>query len=195
MESEKEVNGNKADDNKGQKDNKKYTPNNKGNGKKFVKKRTEDLSEVIERRNKFLVKFFSLIDLPVRMIGDDNSPAMIYNEEVVLNAYVHNFELRFTDSPISKNVVYTVKLTDNPRFDKNRILQCLSEYKARAVYKVVLKTIPKLYLTGYNFLNKAEKLGRYPVFSSYNPKIYFSEEKAKEIVSELNSDGYQAVCE
>lgn len=176
-ESENDINGN-VDEN--------YKKNNN------KRKQKEDLSSIIERRNRYLLKFFSLLDLPIRIIGDENSPAMIYNNEIVLNAYVHNFELRFTDSPVSKNVIYTIKLNENPRFDKNRVLLCLSEYKARPVYKVSLNTNPILYLTGYNFLNKDEKLGRYPVFSAYNPKVYFTEDKAKEITSELKMDGYDS---
>lgn len=189
-----EVNGNVNDNNKGNGNKKPSTYKGKKFDKKFTGKKTE-VNDVTERRNKLLIKFFRLIDLPVRLIGDDDKPDMIYNEEVILNAFVNNFELNFTDSPTSKNVVYSVKLNENPRFDKNRILQCLTEYKARAIFRVSLKTTPKLYLTGYNFLNKEEKLGRYPVFSSYNPKIYFTEEKAKEIANELNNDGYQAIHE
>jgi hypothetical protein len=193
-ESGKEVNGNVNDNNKGKSNKKPSTYKGKKFDKKFTGKKLE-ANDVTERRNKLLIKFFRLIDLPVRLIGDDDKPEMLYNEEVILNATVNNFELNFTDSPTSNNVVYTVKLNENPRFDKNRILQFLTEYKARAIFKVALKTTPKLYLAGYNFLNKEEKLGRYPVFSGYNPKIYFTEEKAKEIVKELISDGYQAVYE
>lgn len=163
--------------------------------KPFFKKVAETPSETINKRNKLLVKLFKLIGLPIRVVGDKTYPDLIYNEEVVLNTFVNNFELNFTDAPKSKNILYTVKLNDNPRFDKNKILSCISDYQSRAIFKVAIKTTPILYLSGYNFLNKEEKQGRYPVFSSYNPKIYFTEEKAKEIVNELIQDGYEAVLE
>ncbi len=163
--------------------------------KPFFKKVAETPSETINKRNKLLVKLFKLIGLPIRVIGDETYPDLIYNEEVVLNTFVNNFELNFTDAPKSKNILYTVKLNDNPRFDKNKILSCISDYQSRAIFKVAIKTTPTLYLSGYNFLNKEEKQGRYPVFSSYNPKIYFTEEKAKEIINELIQDGYEAILE
>lgn len=163
--------------------------------KPFFKKVAETPSETITKRNKLLVKLFKLIGLPIRVIGDETYPDLIYNEEVVLNTIVNNFELNFTDAPKSKNILYTVKLNDNPRFDKNKILSCISDYPSRAIFKVAIKTTPTLYLSGYNFLNKEEKQGRYPVFSSYNPKIYFTDDKAKEIINELIQDGYEAILE
>jgi hypothetical protein len=162
--------------------------------KKDAKK--EELPDVIVRRNKRLSDFFKLLGLNVKVIGNVNNPPMIINDEFILNAYVHNFELRFTDSPNQGNVLYIVKLTEKPLFDKNKILSAINDYEKRPVFKVYLKDCsPTIYLSGYNFLNKEEKLGRYPVFSSYSPKVYFNKEKADEISDELIADGYSAsVC-
>ena len=159
----------------------------------------EQLSDIVVRRNKRLSEFFKLLGLNVKLIETAksiNNPPMVLNDEFILNAYVHNFELRFTDSPNQGNVLYTVKLTEKPLFDKNRILAAINDYEKRPIYKIYLKNVePTLYLTGYNFLNKDEKLGRYPVFSSYQPKLYFHEDKAQEICEELNSNGYSSsVC-
>ena len=60
-----------------------------------VQKRKEDLEEIIERRNIRIKNFFDLCGLQVRIIGDKNSPAIVLNDNCVINAYVHNFELRF----------------------------------------------------------------------------------------------------
>jgi hypothetical protein len=89
------------------------------------------------------------------------------------------------------NLIYTVKLTEKPNFDKNKVLSCISDYEKRVLTKIQLKnTKPILYLSGYNFLDKENKEGKYPVFSSYVPKIYFSDEKAKDVIEELSKDGY-----
>lgn len=187
---EKEVNGNVFNNNESFK-KKKFKKSSK---KEFTKK--DDSKEVYERRNRLLIKFFRLIDVPVRLVGNLNRPAIIYDEQVVLNAYVHNFELRFTDAPYDSNIIYTVELSENPKFDKNTVLKCLSEYKARAIYKIYLKgSEPKLYLAGYNYLNKEEKLGRYPVFSAYNAIIHFTEDGVKTKVDELNTHGYKTAYE
>jgi hypothetical protein len=175
----------------------------KSNDKKEVKTnpkrdvgKAEALSDIIVRRNKRLVDFFKLLGLNVKIVDtvkSANNPPMILNEEFILNAYVHNFELRFTDSSVQGNVLYTVKLTEKPMFDKNRVLAAINDYEKKPVFKVFLKnTEPNLFLSGYNFLNKDEKLGRYPVFSSYQPKVYFNKEKADEVCEELCSDGYLA---
>ncbi len=62
--------------------------------------------------------------------------------------------------------------------------------KQNSDYKVVLVGSPELFLSGYNFLNKEELLGRYPVFSAHDPKIYFKTEKANEVCLELENEGY-----
>jgi hypothetical protein len=161
-----------------------------GNSDKSHGKVKEDLGEVIKRRNKRLEGFFKLVGLYVRIIGDENSPAMVLNDNCILNAYVHNFELRFTDNPVQGNVIYTVKLSGTPNFDKDRVISCVYDYEKRPIYRVLMKgSSPTLYLSGYNFLDREAKLGRYPVFSSYAPKVYFTKEKADEICRELNQDG------
>jgi hypothetical protein len=173
--------------------------NRKPNGKKpfqkpykNFKQKRESLDDIIDRRNKRLTDFFKLCDISVRIIGDKNSPAIIYQDAYVLNAYVHNFELRFTDNPDNGNVIYTVKLTEKPNFDKNTIQQAILSYPKKSVYTIKLwGTSPTLMLSGYNFLNKEQKLGRYPVFSAYHPKIYFTQEKAEEIMAQLAEDGYE----
>lgn len=167
-------------------------------GRPFKKKR-ETLEEVITRRNERLKDLFNLMGISVRIIGNDNHPAIVYNEKNVLNCYVHNFELRFTDNPYQGNVIYTIKLTEKPIFDKNKVMSCINDYEMRSVTKVYLivndSQNPRLYLSGYNFLDKKEKLGRYPVFSAYNPKVYFTQENAATVVTELEADGYKVGLE
>jgi hypothetical protein len=171
----------------------------KSQKKVYVKKeysKKEELPELVVRRNKRLSEFFKLLGLNVKIIGNVNNPPMTINDEFILNAYVHNFELRFTDNPNQGNVIYVVKLTEKPLFDKNKVLSAINDYEKRPVFKVYLQDCtPTLYISGYNFLNKEEKLGRYPLFSAYSPRVYFSKEKADEIYNELKSDGYSAsVC-
>ena len=177
--------------------NNRFQKNNKSKYKKdIVSKRKEDLEEIIKRRNFRIKNFFEICQLPIRLIGDKNSPAMVLNDKYVLNCYIHNFELRFTDNPIQGNTIYTVKLTEKPNFDKNKVMSCINDYEKRQLYKIRLNNSkPILYLSGYNFLNKEEKEGRYPVFSSYIPKVYFSEEKANEVLNELSKDGYDLVID
>lgn len=159
-------------------------------GAKINKKKEEGV-QVLERRDKFLIDFFKLVGISVKLIGDENNPAIVYNDNCILNAYIQNFKLNFTDSPNQGNIIYTVKLSENPSFDKNRVMGCINDYEKRPVFKVSIKgSNPMLYLSGYHYLNREERLGRYPVFSSYNPMVFFTKEKTDEICEELNNDGY-----
>jgi hypothetical protein len=170
--------------------------NEEGNSEKRNPKQEEELSKVISKRNRRLAELFKTMELPVKIIGDEHMPVCLYDEKFILNCYVHNFELRFMSEPIGGECIYTIKLMEVPKFDKNRVLECINNYPVRYVSKVSLKnTNPKLYLTGYNYLNKEDGLGRYPVFSAYSPKIYFSEQKAKEIADELKNDGYDSAVD
>ena len=50
--------------------------------------------EVIERRNRRLLEFFRLSGLTdVRIIGDENNPAVIYKNVYCLSCFVHNLSL------------------------------------------------------------------------------------------------------
>jgi hypothetical protein len=95
--------------------------------KRILRPRKNDLKEVVERRNKRLINFFSLCGYPLRLIADENSPAIVIEDKYVLNAYVHNFELRFTDSYNQGNIIYTIKLSENPNFDKNKVVSCIED--------------------------------------------------------------------
>ena len=185
-----------------QRNNKFHKRNDKNENYKYKndfskqRKEKEDLEEIIKRRNLRIKNFFKLCEISIRLLGDKNSPAMVINDKYVLNCYIHNFELRFTDNPIQGNVIYTVKLTEKPNFDKNKVMSCINDYEKRPLYKIKLNdSKTTIYLSGYNFLNKEDGEGRYPVFSAYTPKVYFSEEKAIEISGELSKDGYDLVVE
>ena len=53
--------------------------------------------EIIERNNRVKNFFNQFID--VEIYGDINNPAVIFNNKKILNCYVHNFKLNFTDKP------------------------------------------------------------------------------------------------
>lgn len=179
---------------KGKENNKEYKGNSKGKKKPVRYNKSESLEDIIARRNKRLVALFKLADIPIRIIGNENSPAIIYNEEKIMNAYVHNFDLNFMDAHYGGKTIYTVRLLDKPKFDRNKILECINNYPSNPVYKVkLIGTSNELFLAGYNFLDKEQGLGRYPVFAGYHAKLYFSDTKALEIAEELNGDGYNCM--
>lgn len=156
----------------------------------------EDLQNTIQRRNRLLENFFNKI-FPEKITVltlNPNAPAVIHDSEICLSCYVHNFELRFTDKPDKGNLVYSIELMPEPKYDVERILDWYSNSEHKKMYKVKLKdSNPPLYLSGYNFRDKVNKRGQHPVFARYNPRIYFHPSKAEEIVRTLYKEGYIVV--
>ncbi len=104
----------------------------------------------------------------------------------ILNCYVSNFELRFTDAVYGGKIIKTVKLTKGTICESDEWLtKWILSYKHRSVYTVQFGN-EKLYLSGYNFLNTKASEGRYPVFSPFAPKIYFDKNYAQEICDKHN---------
>lgn len=150
----------------------------------------KELDRVIAKRNYRLERFFLHLNIPVRLIGDLNTPAIIYKEMACLSAFVHNFELNFTDLPFDGKVVYTVKLTEKIFVTRDEILTVIRNNIHRATYNIKLID-NELFLAGYNFLDRKHARGKYPVFARHNYKIYFSQDYSQEIVDTYAKDGYK----
>jgi hypothetical protein len=159
-------------------------------------KKYEDTPDFVSKRNERLMNFFQHNGFGVqeiRIIGDENNPAVLYKDEHVLNCHVHNFELRFTDAPFNGKLIKKYKLMADVSEVRSELIQLIQDYPARKVYKIYLESNGSnlVYLCGWNHLNVKERLGRYPVFGLYKPKVYFTIEKANELKDELAAEGYR----
>ena len=148
-----------------------------------------------EKRNRLLEVFFEKIfPQKIKVLTlDPDHPSVIYSDEKCLSCYMHNFELRFTDAPDKGTVIYTIKLESNnkTKFELDKILDWFTNYQHKHMYRIMASgTTPPLYLSGFNYLNREYKEGRYPVFSVHNPRVYFTKEKAEEIASPFLKQGY-----
>lgn len=137
--------------------------------------------EDIIRRNQRVEQLFAHFDMPVRLIGDINTPAIIYKDLYCLCCYVKNFYLIFTDKPFNGNTLGEIKLTREITCTKEEILALLDQGEHRLIHKIKVKD-SELFLSGYNFLDKKNLEGRYPVFARFGYKIYFDKEYAQTIV-------------
>lgn len=141
-----------------------------------------------ERREYRLKLLWKNLRLPIRSIGNENTPAFILKDSLVLSAFVRNFELIFTDVPKRGEHILKIKLTMNNINTKHiwtQIYQALIVSVHRPAYRIQLDD-GKMFLSGYNFINKKLSYGRYPVFSQINPKVYFSEAAALEQIDNIN---------
>lgn len=139
---------------------------------------------IITRRNERLERFFALLyentDTRFRIIGDKNCPAVIIDETWCVSCFVKNFELNFTDKPNQGQIVATVKLQKDQIVDNEHITAVIAQSEHRPVFKLRYADT-ELFLAGYNFINKNDLTGKYPVFAREHPKIYFNREYAQQI--------------
>lgn len=151
--------------------------------------RNESLEELVIRRNKRLLNFFISNGFNVRIVGDEQKPAIILDETSVLSCYVKNFDLFFTKAPFSDEIVRQFKLKHDPEVTPAEIQEVIEICLHRPVYKIrIVET--DLYLTGYNYLNSEDGVGRYPVFAKHRPKVYFDLEYATKLAQSLNEEDY-----
>lgn len=150
--------------------------------------------EWLGKRNYRLSRFWAMLGLPIRLIGGEQKPAMIFDERWILSCYVKNFDLVFLDKNDGGAEVFSVKLKETPEFSPSAIIKWLSESSHKPVFRIFVEgSTPKLYLCGYNYMDSENCQGRYPVFANKNPKIYFTEQTAKEKASILINEGYTSL--
>ena len=154
----------------------------------MVNKQNAQLSDVVIRRNDLLERFFRECDVPVRIIGDPQKPVVVYAETAILSMYVSNFDLHFLLSPDGVELA-RVKLRKHHGFTNQKLMDIILKAEHKAVIKIRLKN-SDLCLAGYNFLDRAESEGRYPVFARYGHKVYFSKKYVDELVHELKAENY-----
>ena len=152
-------------------------------------RRAESLEDMVARRNKRLKRLFTENGFDIRLVGDEQKPAVILDEKIVLSCFAKNFDLYFTKEPFSDDIVLHVKLTKEITVNQYDIQQAIDASVHRQIYKIKLMDTD-LFLVGYNYLNQEDSVGRYPVFARHKPKVYFSYEKAEEIFKLLEQDNY-----
>jgi hypothetical protein len=158
---------------------------------KFKNPVRPDLTPTIQKRNRRLQAFFNAKNLDVRLHGDAQNPLMVLCGCVGLSAYVHNFDLRMLDKPNQGEVMNVFKLTEIVQGTRDEIVDWLQKYPQMPLYRIQHAN-SKLYLCGFNFVDREQKLGRYPVFAREDYHIYKQREAAEDILNMLKEDGYEA---
>ena len=162
------------------------------NHAKDLKKQNQDTPEFVGKRNKRLEQFFRTNGYghhDIRIIGNENCPAVLYQDEFILPCYVHNFELRWTDKQYEGNITKTYKLTSEAPEVKAELDELIRNGDLKKIHKIG-STNSNLYLIGWNYLDKENKAIKFPVFGRYTPKVYHTIEKANEVVEDLQMQGY-----
>lgn len=142
-------------------------------------------------RNQKIIEFFKSKNIDIRIFGDFKKPSFIFDNDICLSCYVKNNNLIFTDKPFnSKNLFYInlskININDKQFFD------WLENAEHRVIYTIYfwlyefenVETNERLYITNFD---KDNNKNPNPIFSKFNPKIYFSLESAKSIVDKFST--------
>lgn len=156
-------------------------------------------SDFVAKRNFRLTKLFQSqamyeagLAQKIRIIGDINSPAILYEDTFILNMFVHNFDFHFTDAPFEGNIVQSYKITAAFQLSPKELQNHIEKYEHKRVYKVKLAFEGvDLFLAGWNHTDKnmRNETTQYPVFAPKEPKVYHTKEKAIDLCMHLGSLG------
>lgn len=144
----------------------------------------ETKAEVCARRNHYLVQFFSRIKEDIHLINNPEDPDIVMNKRFAISAYVHNFHLRFTDKIYDGNVIQGFKLSGTNYIKQKEFDALLKQMEVIKLLRLKYKDT-NLYLSGYNFQNRIELEGKYPVFSRHDYKLYFKRERAGSVIEQF----------
>lgn len=146
--------------------------------------RTELTNEEIEQRNEYLKMYFSKLEQDIRLIGHIKKPTIVVNDLYCISAHVHKYNLFFTDKIYDGNVLTRLRLIEGMYISQDTFNTLLKQMERKMLYKIQYKDT-NLYLSGYNFRNREQQKGKYPVFSQYNYKLYFKKQNAEEVMNEF----------
>jgi hypothetical protein len=151
--------------------------------------REETLEEIVTRRNKWLLRFFTANGYDVRIVGDAQKPTIVLDEMVVLSCHVKNFDLLFTKEAYSEEIVKSFRLKADVDVSKLELQEAIELSTHRQAYKIRLVGTD-LFLVGYNYFNTDDDNGRYPVFAKHKPKVYFDKDYAIRLAESLQNENY-----
>jgi len=154
----------------------------------------EDISTNRKIRHLFVRVFNSDHKTYVRLIGELGNPRIIIDEENMVLGYMKNGKYCLTND--NKEIVLEIRLLDNADdYDADDIDDIITTYKYKKIWKIRFSDSP-LYLYNWNYFNsnKTAKNG-YPIFSKYNPKIFYNKEYAETNAEKLSRYGYKVTVE
>ncbi len=154
----------------------------------FYSKQNKDDIEDLKYRNELLLEFFHLNAISkIRILGNAYNPMVIYDDRIKLACYVRDFNLILLENVNENKIISTFALdTDTVLNAEGILLDFLHNSTHASAYKIRLKQMPNLYLSGYAYLDVENRQGKEPTFCSINPRILLSKSKTEEIVRKMN---------
>lgn len=162
----------------------------------FYKTNDKEKIALLDRRNKLLLAFFHANGINnIQIMGNAQNPMIIYNNEVRLACYVSNFNLILLEKTGENKILGMLAMDREKKVldAESILLDFLYNSEHADVYRIRLKALPQLFLCGYTYKDKEHKLGREPVFSALDARIFQSIDKANEIIKKMPRYKLEAV--
>lgn len=152
----------------------------------FFKGDDNEYKKYLNRRNELLLAFLHANSINnIRIIGNAENPLIVYKDEYRLACYVSGMHLILLNK-INGEVLSSLTLNALKVIDAESLLLDFIETSGHGkIWKIQLKSTPGLFLTGYNYLDKTTKEGKYPVFAVFEPRIYINKENVQHAIKEF----------
>ena len=148
--------------------------------------RKETKQQVCARRNMLLREYFSQVKENIKIFGNPERPSLILDNSFAISAYVHNFNLNFTNKQYNGEIIASFKLTSGSMISQDAFNPILKQLELKKIFRLRYSNTD-LYLAGYNFKDPEGLKDKYPVFSRHNYKLYFNEDRVLEIIKEFEN--------
>ena len=152
--------------------------------------RTVESNGMAQGRNKRAVELFTRNGFSVRLLGNDQSPMFIMDDQYLLSCFVNGNNLHFRPSPDSGEITRSIRLTGDVYLTKYEISELIERSEHLPVYRVQ-HVDSGMCLVGFNRFDPDDEMDTgFPVFAHYNPIIYINPGKAESVVLDLIEKGY-----
>ena len=155
---------------------------------KLKKTPADKLAEDIKKRNERLLALFISMGYDIKLIGNDNNPAVVLNDSTIVSCHVNSFDLIFHSKPFVNDKFFVYQLTERIIITPEKFNDVINCCEHRPVLHLKVVTFAKdLLLCGWNFTQKNVDSTKYPVFAMHRP-VYYLNEKSATIVKERFAD-------
>lgn len=129
----------------------------------------------------------------IRLIGGLEKPRILVGENNIIEGYIDGNQFVLTDG---NHPSIEIKLKESAdEYSQNLLNDIKNHIVLTKIFKVRFGD-SILFLSGFKYFGSTKSLDNgYPIFSKYNPKIYYDKEYAETVAKKLNKFGYQVEIE
>lgn len=133
----------------------------------------------VKTRNIMLLNMFRQHNISAQLVGDINQPSIVIDGNFAISGFVKNRIYNFTNKPFGGFIVDSIYLNEETEITKTEIQEFVYVSEVRKLWKIQVCVFGKEPVYLYSIDNNKV------LFSLYDAKYFFSEEKAQEFINTL----------